>query len=143
MNTIRLTLTAVVLALFGLPALCAADANRATIHAILVIASNERGPADPQLAPYESNLKRTLRYESFRFAGEGSAAVAPGGTAVVTLPNNNRLEVQAERGDGRGTRLKVRYGGTDVAIPPGKTVILAGRPAGKAGEISAVIVTAE
>jgi hypothetical protein len=143
MNTIRLILTAAVLALFGLPAISAADANRATIHAILVIASNERGPTDPKLAPYEANLKRTLRYESFRFAGEGSAAVAPGGTAVVTLPNNNRLEVQAERGDGRGARVKVRYGGTDVAIPSGKTVILAGRPAGQAGEISAVIVTAE
>ncbi len=143
MKTIRLFCTALALTLIGPPAVSAADANRATINAILVIASNERGPTDQKLAPYEANLKRTLRYESFRFAGEGSASVSAGGTAVVSLPNNNRLEVQAERSDGRGVRLKVRYGGTDVMIPPGKTVILAGRPAGKSGEISAVIVTAE
>lgn len=143
MNTIRLCFTLIVLALAGSIAVSAAEANRATINAILVIASNERGATDPKLAPYEANLKRTLRYESFRFAGEGSASVAAGGSAVVSLPNNNRLEVQAERSEGRGVRLKVRYGGTDVVIPPGKTVILAGRPAGKSGEVSAVIVTAE
>lgn len=143
MKTTRLLFTLVALFTLAPRLVYAADASRTTVTAILVIASNERGPSDRELAPYEANLKRTLRYESFRFAGEASAAVAPGGTAVVSLPNNNRLDLQAEKGDGRGVRVKVRYGGTDVIIPPGKTVILAGRPAGKAGEISAVIVTAE
>jgi len=132
------------LLLIGIPhAGLAADANQATISAILVIASNERGPSDPRLAAYEANLKRTLRFESFRYIGAGSATVAVGGTGAVNLPNNNRLALQAEATDGGPVRMKVSYGSTNVVIPPGKTVILAGRPAGKPGEVSAVIVTAE
>jgi len=120
----------------------AADATRATIHAILVVASNERRAADPKLAPYEDNLKRTLRYESYRYVGEDSASVASGGTARVVLPGNNRLDLEAEKSDGRGLRVKVHFGSTDVVIPAGKTVVLVGRPAGEKGEVSAVIVTA-
>ena len=119
----------------------AAEAGRASVHAILVTASNERRAADPKLAPYEENLKRTLRYESYRYAGEGSAAVASGGTARVSLPGNNRLDLEAENGDGRGIRVKVHFGTTDVVIPAGKTVVLVGRAAGEKGEVSAVIVT--
>ena len=143
MRTICLLSTLLALAIAAPGALFAVDGNRTTITAILVIASNERGPTDRQLAPYEANLKRTLRYESFRFVGESSATVTAGGTAQLALPNNTRLQLEAEKSDGRGVRVKVRYGGTDVVIPSGKTVILAGRPAGKAGEVSAVIVTAE
>ncbi len=120
----------------------AAEGSRATVTAILVIASNEPGRTDPRLAPYEANLKRTLRYESFRFVGDGQATVAAGGTTAISLPNNNRLALQGEKAEGPGLRVRVRYGSTDVVIPPGKTVIIAGRPAGASGEISAVIVTA-
>ena len=138
MRIIHLIFTLLVVAFTAHPA-SAADTTRVT--AILVIASNERGPSDPRLAPYEANLKRTLRYESFRFAGEGSATVVAGGSATLSLPNNNRLSLQAEKGDGPGVRVKVSYGSTDVVIPPGKTVIIAGRPA-PGGQISAVIVMA-
>jgi hypothetical protein len=124
------------------PAL-AADSGRTTLNAILVIASSERGPSDRRLAAYEANLKRTLRFESFRYVGAGSATVAAGGTGSIALPGNNRLELQADKSDGRPMRVTVRYGNTDVVIPPGKTVILAGRPTGKEGEVSAVIVTAD
>jgi hypothetical protein len=140
MRIIKLVLTVLLVAFVADPA-GAADSGRATITAILVIASNERGPADPRLGPYEANLKRTLRYESFRFAGEGSGTVTAGGSGTISLPNNNGLSLQGEKSDGPGIRVKVRYGSTDVTIPPGKTVIIAGRPA-PGGEISAVIVTA-
>ena len=136
MRTIKLAL--ILLVAFGasLPATFAAD-GRATISAILVIASNEPGRSDPKLAPYEANLKRTLRYESFRFVDERSATVPPGGKATLNLPSNNRLELEA---DGNG-RVKVSSGSTSVAIPPGQTVVLAGRSAGNKGEIFAVIVS--
>jgi hypothetical protein len=141
MRLIKLVYTLLLVAIAA-PSAMAADANRTSITAILVIASNERGATDPRLAPYEANLKRTLRYESFRFGGEGSASVAGGATASISLPNNNRLDLEAEKSDGRGVRVRVHYGSTDVVIPPGKTVIVAGRPSGPNGEISAVIVTA-
>jgi hypothetical protein len=136
MRTIKLAL--ILLVAFGasLPSIFAAD-GRATISAILVIASNEAGRSDPKLAPYEANLKRTLRYESFRFVDERSATVATGGKATLNLPSNNRLELEA---DGNG-RVKVSSGSTSVAIPPGQTVVLAGRSAGNKGEIFAVIVS--
>lgn len=136
MRLIPLTL---LIAFFATSALPAAESGHASVSAILVIASNQRGPSDPRLAPYEANLKRTLRFESFRLAGEGSAAVAAGAKATLALPNNNRLQLEGES-DGRGVRVKVSYGSTNVAIPPGGTVVIAGRPAGGNGEISAVIV---
>jgi hypothetical protein len=134
MRIMKLVLTLFLVAIVARPV---SAADRATITAILVIASNERGPSDPRLKPYEANLKRNLRYESFRFAGEGSATVAAGGTATISLPNNNRLSLSADNAG----RVKVSYGSTDVAIPPGKTVVIAGRETSK-GEISAVILIA-
>jgi hypothetical protein len=136
MRTIKLALILLVALGASLPSIFAAD-GRATISAILVIASNERGAPDPRLARYEANLKRTLRYESFRYVGESSASVSAGGRATLTLPNNNRYDLEA---DGSG-RVKVSSGSTSVAIPPGQTVVLAGRSAGDKGEIFAVIVS--
>jgi len=45
----------------------------------MIVASNAKGGTDPKLAPYEANLKRILRFESYSSVAEGSAAVAPGG----------------------------------------------------------------
>src|SRR5581483_6435949 len=117
-------------------ALHAAGGGR-SIHAILVIASNEHGRSDPRLAPYEPTLKRVLRYESYRTVGEGSASVAGNGTATISLAGGNRVELVGENG-----AVKVRRGGTDVPVAAGRPVVLLGGAAGGRGEVYAIIVTA-
>jgi hypothetical protein len=136
MRIIHLLLVAVTAAFFAAPAAHAA-AGGASVHAILVIASNAPGASDPRLAPYEANLRSSLGRQSFRLVGEGSSSVAAGGTATLSLPNGHNLQLTGE-----GGRVKVHFGSTDVVLSPGRTVVLAGRRAGEKGEVFAVIVMA-
>ncbi len=124
-------------AFLAVPHLARAAGAQVSVHAILVIASNERGQTDSRLAPYEANLKSSLGRESFRFVGENTASVAGGGSTTLSLPNGHNLQLSGENG-----RVKVHSGGTDVVLSPGKTVVLAGRRAGQKGEVYAVIVMA-
>ena len=114
-----------------------APGARASVHAILVLASNNPGPSDPRLRAYEDNLRSSLRMASFRFVGEGSASVAGGGTARLSLPSGQGLDLSGES-DGR---VLVHFGGTDISVPRGRTVVCAGRAAGQHGEVYAVVVT--
>ena len=120
----------------------AAEGGRASVHAILIAASKERGPSDPRLAPYEGTLRANLRFESFRFIGESSASVAGGGTATLSLPGGQRIELEGE-GAGGKVRVKVRWGGVVVPISPGRPAVLGGQAYGNKGEVSAIIVTAD
>lgn len=109
--------------------------DTARVHAILVIGSNDKAPTDRRLARYEGNLKSSLRFASFRFAGEGSASVAGGGNANLSLPSGQTLRLSGDKPGG----ATVHYSGSDVFIPKGRTVVLAGRSAGE-GAVYAVIV---
>lgn len=114
------------------PALRAAEG--ASVRAILITATNLKREADPKLAPYEAELQRNLPLSSFRFVGEGSATVAPGGRATISLSRGHRVELVSERGGG-GIRLKVQWtsGGaavmnTSLTLQPGVPVVLGRRP---------------
>src|SRR6476659_10177383 len=96
MRTIKLILT-VVLAALAVPAALQAAAPRgpegrgaagqaATVNAILIVASKQPGRTDPRLAAYEGILRDNLRFESFRYVGEGSATVPAGGRGSISLP---------------------------------------------------------
>ncbi len=84
-------------------------ADNATVRAILINATNLKREADPKLAPYEAELQRNLPLSSFRYVGEGAAAISAGGRATVTLAGGHRLELEGERSGGRGIRLKVQW----------------------------------
>lgn len=145
----RLTLTfiAVLAALLFSGASAHADTR---LRALLVIASNEKGESDPRLAAYERNLRSILRFESYRLAGEGSAAIAPGGSASIGLGEGQSLTVEAEKPESRGARIKVKWEGqgrshmnTGLALRPGVPAVLGGPSTGRSGEVFAVILIAE
>lgn len=136
MRTIRLAFLCL-LGLFALPG-AALAAESTSVHAILVVASNEKGGSDPKLAPYEPALRSVLRYQSYRAAGEGSASVAGGGKATISLGGGNRVEVQGDPSGG----VQVMRGGRAIPVTPGNPVVVLGGKANDKGDQYAIIVTA-
>jgi hypothetical protein len=150
MKTIRLVLVLGLLgALSGAAAPARGGGDRTSIHAILVAASNDKGATDRRLAPYEPTLRRILRFESYRFLGEGSAALAVPAGGAIALGNGHRLELATESSDGKTVRVRVNWtdgGGslmnTGLALRPGVPAVLGGPARGDKGEVYAVIVIA-
>jgi hypothetical protein len=139
MKTIRLIFAAALFAL--VPAqLSAAAGGGARVHVIMIVASNEKGKSDPKLAAYEANLKRILRFESYRAVAEGSAMVAIGGDAAVALTRGHRVELKSEGGAVRATYFDGGKKIAAVALPPGRPTILGGPPWSDTGEVCAVII---
>ena len=127
----------------------AAAAEAASIHALLISASREKGTTDPRLQPYETNLRRILRFESFRFVGEGTARLATPGKGQLGLVQGHRLEIEAEKGDGPRLRLNVRWtsGGRTLldqplAVTRGTPAILVG-PSSGPGQALGIILIAD
>jgi len=124
-------------------------AESASIHAILITASNAKTPSDARLAPYEAALQRNLPESSFRYVGEGSASVAGQGRATITLGQGHRIELEGDEGAGNGVRMKVQWlngkatvmSGT-FALPRGVPVVLGRRPSGD-GDVPIVLVIAK
>ena len=116
MRIIQTTL-ALILAVSLLPLPCPA-ADGASVHALLISASNQKGGSDPKLATHESTLRRNLPFDTFRLTGEGSASVAAGGRASLSLGRGHRLELQSEKGG-----LRPPFGGdySDFSVPLGRT----------------------
>jgi len=137
MRLIPFTLTCALALLFLVPAMRAAD--NATVRAILITATNLKREADPKLAPYEAELQRNLPLSSFRYVGEGSAAVTAGSKSVISLERGNRVEFEGERSGGRGIRMKILWQGgrtvimnTTLTLQPGVPAVLGRRPSGDA-----------
>ena len=128
----------------------AAEGGRANVRALLVLASNQRGATDARLAAYEPTLRRILRFESYTLAGEGAAAVTAGTKSNVRLGRGHTLELEAEKSDGKGVRVRVNWqdGGrslmnTGLVLRPGVPAVLGGPSSGKEGEVWAVILVAD
>ena len=122
-------------------------ADRARVDGILISASNERGATDRRLTAYEPTLKRILRFDSYRFLGEDSAALAVPASGQLSLGDGHQLEIATERADASGIHIRVRWtqGGrtlmnTGLALRPGVPAVLGGPSTGKKGEVYAVIV---
>ena len=142
------TMLRLTLLLAGLVALLgSARAERASLQGILLSASNEPGQTDRRLAPYEPNLRRILRFESYRFLGEDSATIDVPASGSLSLGDGHDLEVTTERSDGKSIHVKVRWtaGGrtlmnTGLVLRPGVPAVLGGPSTGNKGEVSAVIL---
>lgn len=142
------TMLRLTLLLAGLVALLgSARAERASLQGILLSASNEPGQTDRRLAPYEPNLRRILRFESYRFLGEDSATIDVPASGSLSLGDGHDLEVTTERSDGKSIHVKVRWtaGGrtlmnTGLVLRPGVPAVLGGPSTGNKGEVYAVIL---
>ena len=142
---IHLTLALVL----GLAALSSAAraADGASIQALLIIASKGKGASDPRLAEYEATLKRTLRFDTFKLAGQGSASVAGNNSsATITLGGGHRLQLRGGDRAGSGIRVRVEWtnGGremmnTSLTLQPGIPAVLG---SGGDGEVPVVLVIA-
>ena len=122
-----------------------AEPGAARVHALLVIASNQKGETDGRLSAYEPTMRRVLRFESYRLVGEGSANLAGAGKASINLGRGHSLQLESSGGG----RLQVNWqeGGRPLIntglVLTGKPAVLGGPSTGKDGEVWAVIVVAE
>lgn len=128
------------------PSRVRADITHFPIRALLVIASKNPGESDARLAPYEANLRRILRFESFHLVGEDSAELAKTRGAILHLNRGHTLEVGLESIAGRysvdwkanGQSLMA----TRLALRPNVPAVLGGPSTGKESEVWAVIIIA-
>jgi hypothetical protein len=142
MKTIRF-ITAVALLALAPAMLFAASGGGTRVHAIMIVASNEKGKSDPKLAPYEANLRRILRFESYRSVAEGSAIVTKSGQASVALTRGHRIELTSDGTSIRATWFDGNRKVIALDLLPGKPSVLGGPAWGDNGEVCAVIIVPE
>jgi hypothetical protein len=125
------------------------SAFAAEVRGILVIASNQSGESDARISDYVPTLRRILRFESYRVAGEGSASVSAPGKASLSLGRGHALKIEADKSDGSDVRLRVQWQdgsrslmNTGLSLRPGVPAVLGGPSTGKEGEVWAVILIA-
>ncbi len=138
-NSIRLTL--LLASIIGLGSLARAS-ETVTVKAILISASNESGESDRRLAAYVPNLRRILRFESFRYLGEDSTSLVVPAKGELSVGDGQRVELATESTDGKTVLLKVRWGSVrhEFVLQRGGTTVLGGSSTGKKGEVYAVIL---
>ena len=133
------------LGLAALPTPAHAQADT-SLTGILVIASPEPGESDRRLAPYEATLRRILRFESFRWVGQGRGRLAAGGSTTLNLGAGQSLRIaDGDRGAvqvtwQQGNRVLMRTG---LNLRPGVPAVLGGTGTGRAGEVYAVILVSQ
>lgn len=133
--------------LLGLGALSSALAAEGTsVRALLINASKGKGASDPQLAEYVPTLKRTLPFDTFHLAGQGTASVSGQGSGSIGLPGGHRVQLSGGGRDGGGIKVRVEWtrGGetmmnTTLVLQPGIPAVL-----GRAGdgEVPVVLLVA-
>lgn len=146
MKTLRFALLlSTLLALTGSFTAARAE-ERVSLQGILIAASNEEGQTDRRLAPFEGNLRRVLRFRSYRYIGEGSATLGVPGEGSLSLGRGHRLELSADGSRGDQVRVGVQWrdGGstvlnTGLSLAPGAHTVLGGAR-GDNDEVYAVIL---
>lgn len=130
------------------PAALSAE-DQVSVRAILVAASREAGPSDRALAPYESTLRRILRFESFAQLGSGRGRVDLPGEGSIKVGHGHSLQFEAQdAGQGR-VRLQLEWLGesrtlmrTGLVLRSGVPAVLGG-PSRPDGSVYALIVIAD
>ena len=118
----------------------------ATVHAILITASNKKGGVDRKLAAYEADLRRNLPFDTFRYATEGTVSLPNGGRATITFAGNHRLELEDDPSEGlslkvfwmNGSEVVIR---TTLVLNPGVPAVLLRRGATD-GDVPVVLLIA-
>jgi hypothetical protein len=138
---------AALIAFIGLALPARAATPSTSVHAILIAASKEKGPADKRLAAYEAELQRNFPESTFRLVSE-SNATATGSTPANFKFGGDTLGVEATKtADGISLKMRWLKNGvividTTVMRPPGVPALLVHRPADDR-ELSIVLVIAK
>lgn len=141
MKTLRILLALICLAGIG-----AAAAHATTVNAILITAGNNGGATDPRLAPYESTLRRVLRFNAYTFQGSDATRVSDGSRATLLIGQGHELEVE---GGSNPYAIRIRWNdgdrtlmNTGLTLRPGVPAIIGGPRTGRSDEVYAVILVA-
>ena len=143
MKTTRLIFPLLLLTALAALAPVARAASGVTVRGILISASNESGESDQRLSAYVPNLKRILRFESFRYLGEDSTSLGVPANGSLSLGRGHQVELTTESSDGKTVLLKVRWSAGvrhEYVLQRGVPTVLGGPSTGKKGEVYAVIL---
>jgi hypothetical protein len=86
----------------------AARADRVTIDAMLILASDDGAPLDHRLERVEYKLRRIFGFEYYRYMGEASAIIHLPGRARLDLGHGYSLNIEVSESDGK-VRALVRW----------------------------------
>jgi hypothetical protein len=148
MRIIRFFLLSLGLLALSLPAF-AANNESVNLRAILVSASKQPGKTDPSLSPYESTLRRILRFESFKQLGTDQARAQIPGKGALSISSGQIIEFSTENSKDDRLRVQITWKSgnrtlmrTGLALRPGVPAVLGG-PARNDDEVFAVILIAQ
>lgn len=119
-----------------------ADSGRpVTLEAKMILASNDPAPIDPRMERIDFQLRRILRFETFRLLGEGQVMLGLPGSGQIDLGEGNHLEISATGQPGK-VRAQVQWVkdgspvvNTAVSIKGDGFVILGGIPHRSGGKL--------
>lgn len=99
-QTLASVLAIALAAALSTPAAHAADT--VSISAVLILGSNEGAGVDAALRPYEQNLKKHLRFDTFKRLGGGRTNVALPGLGAIAVGDGQSVALSAQpAGDGK------------------------------------------
>jgi hypothetical protein len=105
-----------------------ARAQTITLHARLILASNEPAAQDPRLEDLEYKLRRIFGFEYYQMLGKGEGIVELPGDASLVLGRECRLSISAAQARGGQIRASVQWlRGKEVVL---NTTVVMGRGAG-------------
>jgi hypothetical protein len=110
------------------PATGTARAQTITLHARLILASNEPAAQDPRLEDIEYKLRRIFGFEYYQMLGKGGGIVDLPGDVSIVLGRDCRLSISAAQARGGQIRASVQWmRGKEVVL---NTTVVMGRGAG-------------
>lgn len=108
-----------------------ASAQQVNVTVTVIVASNDGAGADASLSSHARRLQQQFsQFNSFRQSTRERLALTPGQSGSVALPGARAATVLLE-GQRNGTillQVQVPGGSTDIRLPPGGTIFLAGTP---------------
>lgn len=92
-KSLTLLLFALAAAVFSSGAFAADSTN---IRAYLIKGSNDGGGVDSSLSQFQSNLKQSLPFNTFKIQGTGSANIAVPGSGGIVLGSGQTVSLKAD-----------------------------------------------
>ena len=117
------------------------------VQGMLVVASNKPGTIDAKLSPYEPNLKKVLRFASYRIAGKKSTVLTVPNLNEIAIGQKHRLEIEGLSADRDLVRVRLKWTenkrelmNTTLRLIRGTPAVLGGPQVGNSGDVFAIIV---